>query len=205
MLWAYVCVSTYETFIQLHRILARRRWALARGLLWVAFACLAFSLLPEESVRIVEQYQLAGYWWRDPELSYKLYWFQLPVDKFGEQLRVIDYLETYSTPQDEVYVWGTAPLINFLPQRSNPSRFVSNLGLISKWAPESWRQELVQTLEAKRPRYIVVGRHDSVAPLTSTPLDSEEYLAVYPGLAGLLSRQYGVAVNYADFEIYELK
>ncbi|MGD0224867.1 MAG: glycosyltransferase family 39 protein [Terriglobia bacterium] len=205
MLWAYVCVSTYESFLQLQRIFVRRRWALARGLLWVVFASLVFSLLPEESVRIVEQYQLAADWWRDPELSYKLYWFQLPVDKFGEQLRVIDYLKTHSAPQDEVYVWGTAPLINFLPQRRNPSRFVSNLGLISKWAPESWRQELVETLKAKRPRYIVVGRHDSVAPLTSSPLDSEEYLRVYPALAGLLNRQYRVEVNYADFEIYELK
>ena len=156
-------------------------------------------------MRVVEQYQLAADWWRDPELSYKLYWFQLPVDKFGEQLRVIDYLKAHSPPQDEVYVWGTAPLINFLPQRRNPSRFVSNLGLISKWAPESWRQELVQTLEAKRPGYIVVARHDLVAPLTFTPLDSEEYLQVYPALASLLNRQYGVAVNYADFEIYELK
>jgi hypothetical protein len=205
MCWAFVCVSTYKSFVQLQGFFVRRHWDLARRLLWVAFAGLAFSLLPEESVRVVEQYQLAGSWWRNPELSYKLYWFQLPVDKFGEQLRVVDYLKIHSSPQDEVYVWGTAPLINFLPQRSNPSRFVSNLGLISKWAPESWRQELVQTLEAKRPRYIVVGRHDSVARLTSTPLDSEGYLRVYPALAGLLNRRYGVAVNYADFEIYELK
>src|SRR5208283_5694591 len=115
-------------------------------------------------------------------LSYKLYWFQLPVDKFGDQLRVIDYLKTNSTPQDEVFIWGTAPLINFLAQRRCPSRFVSNLALISKWGPESWRQELVQTLEAKRPRYIVVERNDMVVTVTFTPMDSEEYLRFYPAL-----------------------
>ncbi len=94
MFWAYVGVKTYEGFIQLQRIFVRRQWALARGLLWVVFASLVFSLLPEESVRVVEQYQLAADWWRDPELSYKAYYWQLPVEKFGDQLRVIDYLKT---------------------------------------------------------------------------------------------------------------
>ncbi len=156
MFWAYVSLKTYETFVYLQKILVQRQWTIARPLLWVVFATLVLSLLPEESVRTVEQYQLLAAWWRNPELSYKIYWWQLPLDKFGEQLRVIDYLKMNSTPQDEVYVWGTAPLINFLPQRRTPSRFISNLALTAKWGPESWRRELVQTLEAKRPRYIVL-------------------------------------------------
>jgi hypothetical protein len=205
MFWAYVSVKTYEGFLQVQRIFVQRGWALARGLLWVVFASLIVSLLPEESVRIVQQYNLAADWWRDPESSYKSYFWQLPADKMGEQLRVVDYLKTNSQPQDEVYVWGTAPLINFLPQRENPSRFVSNLGLMSTWAPESWRQELVRTLEAKRPRYVVVERDDMASSLTFTWKDSEQYLQVYPALSGLLRRQYAPAVNYSDFEIYRLK
>jgi hypothetical protein len=205
MFWAYVSLKTYETFVYLQKILVQRQWTIARPLLWVVFATLVLSLLPEESVRTVEQYQLLAAWWRNPELSYKIYWWQLPLDKFGEQLRVIDYLKMNSTPQDEVYVWGTAPLINFLPQRRTPSRFVSNLALTAKWGPESWRRELVQTLEAKRPRYIVVERHDTVVTVTFTPMDSEEYLRVYPDLAGLLQRQYEPATNYTDFEVFELK
>jgi hypothetical protein len=205
MFWAYVSVKTFEGFVQLQRIFTQRRWTLARGLLWVVFASLAFSLLPEESVRIVEQYRYAADWRRDPESSYKTYYWQLPLEKIGDQLRVVDYLEANSRPHDEVYVWGTAPLINFLPQRENPSRFVSNLGLMSTWAPESWRQELVRTLVAKRPRYVVVERHDAVSTLTFTTMDSEEYLQVYPALAGLLMRQYERIANYTDFEIYRLK
>jgi hypothetical protein len=173
--------------------------------LWVVFACLVFALLPEESVRTLEQYRFAADWWRDPEASYKLYYWQLPLEKIGDQLRVVDYLKAKSRPQDEVYVWGTAPLINFLPQRENPSRFGSNLGLMSAWTPESWRLELVRTLEAARPRYIVVERNDQVATLTFTTRDSEQYLQVYPGLAGLLQREYEPASNYADFEIYRRK
>jgi hypothetical protein len=118
---------------------------------------------------------------------------------------VVDYLRANSQPPDEVFVWGTAPLINYLPQRAYPSRFVSNLGLMSTWAPESWRQELVRALEAKRPRYVVVERHDEVPTLTFTAKDSEQYLQVYPALAGLLQRQYEPAVNYTDFEVYILK
>jgi hypothetical protein len=205
MFWAYVSVKTYETFVGLQKLLVQRHWAVARVLIWVAFASLVLSLFPEESVRTVEQYQLLAAWWRNPELSYKMYWWQLPLDKLGDQMRVIDYLKANSTPEDEVYVWGTAPLINFLPQRRSPSRFVSNLALMAKWGPESWRQELVQTLEASRPRYIVVERNDMVVTVTFTPMDSEEYLRFYPALAGLLQRQYEPAANCNDFEIYRLK
>jgi 4-amino-4-deoxy-L-arabinose transferase-like glycosyltransferase len=204
MFWAYVGVKTYEGFVALQRIFMQRRWALARGLLWLVFASLAFSVLPEESVRTVQQYRFAADWWRDPESSYKAYYWQLPLEKIGDQMRVIDYLKTNSRPRDEVFVWGTAPLINFLPQRENPSRFVSNLGVMSTWAPESWRQELARTLEEKRPRFVVVERHDMVPTLTFTNLDSEQYLQVYPALSGLLQRQYKPAANYADFEIYQL-
>ena len=205
MFWAYVGLKIYEGFMVLQRMVAARGWSMVRGLLWVAFACLIFSVLPEESVRIAQQYSFAADWWRNPRASYQAYYWQLPLEKIGDQLRVIDYLKANSRPQDQVYVWGTAPLINFLPQRGNPSRFVSNLGLISTWAPESWRQELVNTLEAKPPRYIVVERHDMAASLTFTKLDSEQYLKIYPRLAGLLQREYAPAVNYSDFEIYEFK
>jgi hypothetical protein len=205
MFWAYVSLKTYEGFIQLQRTFVQRQWSLARGLLWVLFASVVFSLLPEESVRAVQQYKFAADWWRDPESSYKSYYWQLPLEKIGDQLRVVDYLNAHSRPQDEVYVWGTAALINFLSQRENPSRFVTNLAVMAVWAPESWRQELVRTLEAKHPRYIVVERHDTIFTVTYTMMDSEQYLQVYPALAGLLRREYEPAVNYQDFEVYSLK
>jgi len=205
MFWAYVLDKTYETFKYLQKVFVVRQWTLARTLLWVVFASLVLSLFPEQTVRAVTEYKFLADWWQNQELSYKIYWWQLPLDKFGDQLRVVDYLKANSRPQDEVYVWGTAPLINFLPQRENPSRFVSNLGLMSTWVPESWRQELVRTLEAKRPRYVVVERHDMIFTLTFTWKDSEQYLQVYPALAILLHRQYEPVVNYSDFEIYQLK
>jgi hypothetical protein len=205
MFWGYVLVKTYQSFQYFRQLFAQRNWVLARALLWLVLAGLFASLLPEECIRFVEQYRFLGDWWRNPEMSYRVYWWQLPLEKLGGQLSVIDYLRQYSQSEDEVYVWGTAPLINFLSQRENPSRFVSNLALISTWGPERWRQELVETLRAKRPRYIVVARYDPIPSVSYTMMDSEEYLKVYPALSGLLNNQYQVATNFWDFEVYRLK
>jgi hypothetical protein len=205
MFWGYVLVKTVEGFAYLRRMFAERQWTLARALLWVVLVVVFGSVLSEDSVRVVEHYRFLEDWWRNPEMSYRVYWWQLPLDKFGGQLEVINYLKAHSRPQDEIYVWGTAPLINFLTQRQNPSRFVSNLALISTWAPDRWRQELVGTLATKRPRYIVVARHDSIPSVSYTFDDSEEYLKEYPALDHLLKTQYNVDVNFWDFEIYRLK
>jgi len=205
MFWGYISVKTYEGFQFLRRACAERRMALAGGLLWVVLVGAAASLLPEEGVRVAQQYQYFADWWRNPEQSYAVYWWQLPLDKLSGQIHVINFLKAHSCPDDEVYVWGTAPLINFLSQRRNPSRFVSNLALISLWAPDRWRQELVRTLETSRPRYIVVVRRDSIPAVSFTGLDSEQYLRVYPALAGVLERNYRKDVDFGDFVVYELK
>jgi hypothetical protein len=205
MFWGYVCVKTWQGFQHLRGVFRQHKWGLARAMLWLVLAGLVISLLSEESVRVAQQYRFLGDWWRNPEASYRVYWWQLPLDKLSDQLRVINYLKKNSGPDDEVYVWGTAPLINFLAQRRNPSRFVSNLGLISTWGPESWRRELVRTLETKRPRYVVVVRNDEIPIVSYTMMDSEKYLRVYPALADLLKHQYQSEVNLGDFEIYRLK
>lgn len=205
MFWGYVCVKTYQGFRYLQRMLAQRNLTLARSLLWLVLAGLAASLLPEESVRAAQQYSFMLDWWRNPEQSYTVYYWQLPLEKLRDQMRALDFLKANSQPQDEVYVWGTAPLINFLSQRRSPSRFVSNLALISLWAPDRWRQELADTLEAKRPRYIIVIRDDAIPTVSFTGLDSEQYLRVYPALAGVLSRDYVPGVRLGDFMIYRLK
>jgi hypothetical protein len=205
MFWGYVLVCTYRAFQYLHRVMRARRWALAGVLVWVVFASIVGALLPEEVVRLGSDYGYLADWRRNPEVSYQVYWWQLPLDKFGDQLRVVDYLRAHSQPQDRVYVWGTAPLINFLSQRECPSRFVSNIALQSTWAPERWRAELVGTLGAAPPRYLVVERHDTISTLTFSWRDSEQYLEVYPALAGFLRRRYQPVVNYSDFEVYRLK
>ena len=176
-------------------------------MLVLAFAALTFSLFPEEGVRVVQQYGFLRDWWNNPELSYSVYWYQLPTEKLPEKQRVAKYLKSNSSPGDEIYVWGYASLIYLLAQRSSPSRFMYDWPLIASWGLPQWREEVVRSLETKRPRYIVVERKDSDPLCTHTIFDSEQYLRlrIYPPLTNLVDRQYRPVANYSDFEIFELK
>jgi hypothetical protein len=205
MFWGYVCVKTWEGFQYARLAFQQRRWALPRTLLWLILAGLVYSLFAEEGVRIVQQYQFLADWWRNPELSYKVYYFQDTMDAYSEQFHVTDFLKKNSTPQDEVYLWGFPPLINFLAQRRSPSRFIYNEPLMSTWGLESWREELLRTLETRRPRYIVVQRGDERYDMTGTMMDSEQCLRAFLPLAEFMRRQYEPVANFTDFEIYELK
>jgi hypothetical protein len=205
--WGYVCVKTWEGFQYTRTVLGQHGWSSARAMLWLVLAGLVSSLVLEERIRVVQHYQYLAVWWRNPQLSYQVYSFQYPLTKLSQQLRVIDYLKENSNPEDKVFVWGYAPLINYLGQRKNPSRFVYDFPLISNWGLVSWRQELVCTLETERPRYIVVERNDPAPICTHTILSSEQCLRLgtYPAMAKLMSVQYKPAVNFLDFEVYELK
>jgi hypothetical protein len=184
---------------------ARRRWQLARVILWLVFFNLIYASTITEIFRIDEQYHSLAFWYREPERSYAEYLWQMDLEKLHDQMAVIDYLRMDSAPQDEVYIWGTAPAINFLSQRRPATRFVSNLGLISPWGLERWRTELVHGLRKNPPRFIVVERHDAIPGVSYTRLDSEEMLHSFPALAEFIGSQYRPAKNLTDFEIYRLK
>jgi hypothetical protein len=204
MLWGYLCVMTWEGFQHARQGFERRGWRLAAVTTWLLIAVLGFSLISEESIELLQQYRFFADWCQNPERSYAVYYWQHPLEKLDQQLRVIDFLRNHSSPQDTVFVWGFAPLINFLAQRRSPSRFFYDLPVRSTWGLKSWRPELVHTLETERPRYIIVERHDSVPAITGTVMDSEQSLRAYLPLAEIL-HQYRSAVNYADFEVFELK
>jgi hypothetical protein len=205
--WGYVLVNVWKCFQFARRVFGQQGWILARALLWVVLASLVFALLSEEGVRIVQQYVFLRDWWRNPEVSYSVYWNQIPLEKLGDKQRVIRYLKKNSNPTDGVFVWGHGSLINFLAQRDSPGRFLYDWPVMSDWGQPQWCQELVHVLGAKRPRYFVVERHDPAPVLTHTDLDSEEYLRLRqcPALTDLFNSQYQPTVDYTDFEIYELK
>jgi hypothetical protein len=203
--WGYVWVKTFQGFKALSKICAQRQWKLAQVMLWLAFLNLIYASLVAEIFRINEQYHSLALWYRQPERSYAEYLWQMDLEKLHDQMAVIDYLKTDSAPQDYVYVWGTAPAINFLSQRPPATRFVSNLGLISPWGLERWRAELVHDLKANPPRFIVVERHDAITGVSYSKLDSEEMLQGYPALAQIIGTRYQPVQNFTDFEIYRLK
>lgn len=202
MLWAYVAVQTFQGFHALSGHFAGSGWRTARIGVWLVFINCAYFPLPVPAMRQVERYQGLVKWWRSPEESYASYWWPLGIEHFGGELQVVRYLQSHSVPGDKVYVWGTAPLVYFLSGRDCASRFVSNLALVSDWAPAAWRDELVQTLKSKRPRFIIVERRDAIPAVSGTTLDSQEYLVRYPALASLLHQQYRPAKVLRNFIVY---
>jgi len=205
MLWGYVIVKLCEGFMYLRNSFARRGWRLAGVLLWLVAAQVVYYPLPDYAVSIGEEYGCLREWARDPHRSYAEYLFPHSLEKLHDQLAIIDYLGKNSAPADGVFVWGTAPLINFLAQRPNPSRFVSDFALISPWGPARWRQDLIGELDRNPPRFIVVARHDSIPGVTFTWDDSEQCLKKYPGLATFIAGRYESIKNLYDFEVFRLK
>ncbi len=93
-------------------------------------------------------------------------------------------------------------MIYFLSQRPCPTRFVSNLALMSPWGPPDWRDELVRDLEKSPPRFVVVARKDWLTSITYTHLDSEEYLRLFPQLNAFIKGHYLLVTDFDDFAVY---
>jgi hypothetical protein len=204
--WGYMCVKAWKGSCFLRGVFAARRWALAGALTWILLASVVFAFLAEECVRAVQQYVFFADWLKDPDVSYRNYYPQLSLEKLSDQLHIIDFLKQNSKPEDAVYVWGMAPLINLLSRRASPTRFFYNYPLISTWGLEKWRVEVVRALESKRPRYIIVERDDANPMFTGNIMTSQQYLRLgqYPGLSSFLRDNYEPLLNNTDFEVYAL-
>ena len=202
MVWGYLALKIFQAFQAAARRCAQRQWKLARVLVWVLFVNLLAWPMRTEGFGIVFHYKMLAEWGREGESFYASYPWPIPISHFPDQMRVIGYLREHSTPKDQVFVWGSEPLIYFLTQRSYPSRFISNLALVSPWSPPEWRWELVRDLEKSPPRYLVVARDDEVPYIAYNDLDSEEYLDVYPELDIFIADHYEPAENLENFIIY---
>ncbi len=202
MIWAYVVVKMLEGFQMLSTSFKLRGWTAARLGVWIIFFNLLYFPLPAPAMKQIEHYEGLAKWWRNPEKSYERYWWALDLEHFRGEFQIIHYLRQHAAAQDRVFVWGTAPLIYFLSGRECPTRFVSNLGLISAWAPAAWRTELVSGLRKARPRYLVVERRDAIPAVSCTTLDSQEFLVDYPALAGLIRAKYAPVKSFKNFVVY---
>ncbi len=202
MLWAYSIVRIFDGFRMLATVFRARGWNAASFGIWLVFINCAYFPLPGPAMHQVERYQGFAKWRRNPEKSYETYWWPLRIEHFRGEFQVVRYIRDHSTPHDQVFVWGTAPLIYFLSGRNCPSRFVSNLALVSDWAPPAWRDELIRSLREKRPRFIIVERGDAIPAVSGTILDSQEYLIRYPTLSRLLADEYKRSRAFGNFTIY---
>lgn len=205
LIWGYVVVEILRGFRLIEQYLNWRNFRLARVALWVALANIVFALLLTDALNLTRDARGLAAWVRDPQESYSNYFPENGLDKFEDQLKVIDFVRAHSTVNDTVYVWGTQPLINFLSERHSPGRFVSNLPLVASWGPERWRAELVRDLQVAPPLFVVVARHDAVPSITDELRDSEQFLATFPSLEEFISSRYERAMRLRGFDIYRRK
>jgi len=203
MLWGYLAVMVFQGFLLASRRCWGRGLRLATVLIWVAFANLIYLPLPNEIVQLkLDVYDLKS-WRQDRNSFYRNYPRARPISHYDGQMHVIQYLGENSTPQDGVLVWGSEPLIYFLAQRRPPTRFVSNLGLISLWTPPAWREEFIAGLQTAPPKYIVVARDDKVPMISFNLLDSEGYLKErFPALLEFVARNYHKVDDHKEFAIF---
>jgi hypothetical protein len=204
-IWAYLVVSIYEGTCVLARNPRQRGWRLAAGLLWIVFAQAVFWPLPDEFNKLTMRYEELREWRADRETFCAGYPRQLPIELLRGQFDVIHYLEKNAKRSDGVYVWGAHCMIYYLSGHQAPTRFVSNLGIVSLWAQPFWREELVRDLRNAQPRFIIVTRHDALYAITYVNLDSENYLKIFPKLNSFITENYKLVADFDSFVVYRRK
>ncbi len=202
MIWGYLVVKTYGEVSAAARSPAAGRRALARVAACVLAGVALFWPLRAEAKAVSERYRDLGAWRRNQDAFFASYpATRFLVENLGGQMQVIQALRQLSSPGDGVFVWGTDPLIYYLTGRRPPTRFLSNIILMGPWTPPAWREELARDLEKSPPAFIVVAQHDNFG-ITLTPLDSEQYLSVYPRLARFIAGSYDCMEKFPDFVVY---
>ena len=202
MICAYLPVALFKEFHIFSAKLRQHKMTLARIVLWIVFVNVVYFPMPALAFAWNQEVKGMIAWVHHPQESYQHYWWPDSVEHLGGQLQVIRYLKANARPQDQIFVWGTAPLIYYLTGKEPPNRFVTNLALISAWGPAAWRQELVRSLKHSPPRFIIVARHDAIYGISYTPLDSMQYLAEYPGLDNIVRTEYREVRPGRNFIIY---
>jgi hypothetical protein len=201
-IWAYLVLGIYEGSSAIARNFRQRGWKLAAGLVWILFAQAIFWPLPAQFSELAMRYEELREWHIDPVTFYSNYPRQLPFELLRGQFEVMHYLEKNATPRDSIYLWGSNCLIYYLSGHQAPTRFVSNLGIVSLWAQPSWREELMRDLRKSQPRFIVVTRDDALPSITYVNLDSEKYLKTFPELERFITSRYTPAADFRTFVVY---
>jgi len=199
--WGYLGLKAYEGLKQ-STPGSRRRW-MTRLLVGGALTVIVVGPVRKEVTAIADRYRDLAWWRRDPRDFFVHYpAIRSTVENLDGQLPVIDSLRRLSRPGDGVFIWGTAPLIYYMTGLRPPTRFVSNIPLISAWGPPEWRDELVRDLKKRPPEFLVVAEDDKIPDIALNSLDSDQYLAQYPELSGFIFTNYSFTADYPHYLLY---
>lgn len=123
--------------------------------------------------------------------------FSFPAD-----IAVARFLAGRTSQGDRVFIWGCETLVYQLSERRAVSRFIHNFPFRCDWTPERYGNELIDSLKADPPAYLLIVRNDAAWWATGTYEDSLSRLRRYPGLARFLEERYMPEGEIEDFLIY---
>ena len=179
---------------------ALRERAGAWALLGAGFVALAFVPLLDtyDGYRLLVDYAQGDVSRRQVEASYQ------PLFQRNHQL--VDYIKANGDEDDRLFIWGLWPVAYHWLDRPLHNRFVANHGLRATWAPEEWRQELMEALTADPPRWLAVARGDNQPWLVGTTQTSDEFIREdFPALQRFLDERYRPVQDFDLFVLYELR
>jgi hypothetical protein len=205
MVWGYAGLRVFESFRTLARDCRERGWRVARPLVWLLFANIVAWFAVDLGWMTYSRSEVLLNWWRDHERSYAAYPWPHSLEHLKGEFGVIRFLRAHSSQDDQVFIWGTQPVIYFLSERRAPTRFISNLGLISPWGPPAWREELMGDLRHSPPKFLIVVGKDAIPSVSYTYRDSQRFLEEFPELDGFIKGLYAPQRTIENFVVYRLK
>jgi hypothetical protein len=205
MVWGYLAARAWDYWCVRKKEAPVRKWRRVESVVGILVLSGALWALCTEGANWVRRYRGLADWAHHREEFFANYPAQYPLEHLEGQMKVLRLLRTDSSPGDGLYVWGTAPLLYFLSGLRPPTRFIPNHPLMSPWAPAAWKQELIADLRKSPPAFLVVARQDSTESVTSTHLDSEQYLQVFRELQEVISSFYQPEATFDEFVVYRLR
>jgi len=124
---------------------------------------------------------------------------------YGANRRVAEFLRRELAPDDLAFIWGFEPIIYDMAKRRPASRYIYNVPQRVAWAKEHTRERLMQDLDARPPKAIVVEHRDVFPAVTGDALDSADTLKRFPALAARIDDGYTLATTIEDFDVYLLR
>jgi hypothetical protein len=120
---------------------------------------------------------------------------------FEADRQVAEWLKEHSNPEDRVLVWGFEPAIYLLADRRCPTRFFFNVPVAVDFTPQSWRDELLRTLKANPPEWLIVVRNDPIPWANGRTDNSESQLNDWPEVNRFVEEHYAAETQIEDFRI----
>jgi hypothetical protein len=133
------------------------------------------------------------------------------VFNFTESYDAAAYLKAHTRPSDLIQVWGYEPLVYYLADRDEASRFQITHPLVMRVPgqplsemQQRWRSEFMRDVARHRPAYVAVVKDDNWwwAPEERT---SQELMDDFPEWKAFVNANYELEQTIGRFLIYRRK